>query len=193
MAAPPNPFLPPDLSGDDAPAPLELSDVPKRPQPAAPRAEIDLDTSPVIPPPRPAVSYKNPDAAGRTVLVLLLAAGGLGVVFLGIKLLRGKGDSRPVQAQGQLAAPAPAPEKPVVWRALAKGDDVLVTVEVEPRTARGTTLLLDGNPLPSNPVSLPRGSEHRIAATAPGHEPDVVAFTADAPRSVKLTLRRARR
>jgi hypothetical protein len=178
MAAPPNPFLPPDL-GADAPAPLELSDVPKRPLP-------EVDTSPVIAPPPP-VTYKNPDAAGRTFLVLLLAAAGLGVVFLGFKLLRSKVEVQANAAQAEVKAPP----KPIVWKALAKGDGVLITVELEPRAVRGARLLLDGNPLVSNPVLLPRGSEHRLAATADGHEPAVVDFTAEAAGSIKLRLRRA--
>jgi hypothetical protein len=181
MAAPPNPFLPPDLGGPDAPAPLELSDVPKVRAPAP-----AIDTAPVVPPPRAPANYKNPDAAGRTFLVLVLAAAGLGVVFAGFKLLR-KNEPKTPQVAAQ---PAPAP---VVWRSVAKGDTVLITVQVEPRSARHAKLLLDGAPLPSNPVSLPRGSEHKIAALADDHEPAVVAFTADEPRSVKLTLRRTGR
>jgi hypothetical protein len=187
MAAPPNPFLPPDVDGSaGAPAALELADVPKRAA-AAPTAPLpEMDTPPVIPPPRQPVGYKNPDSAGRTVLVLLLAAAGLGGAFLGIKLLRGKQDDK---AHAKAAAEDSSKAKPVVWRALDKGDQVLIKVEVEPRGAR---LLLDGEALPSNPVLLPRGTEHRLAATADGHEPEVVAFTADAARAIKLTLKRGR-
>ena len=81
-------------------------------------------------------------------------------------------------------------EKPagVKWTPVYTGDAVLVTVDVTPRNAR---LMLDGEPLPSNPVRVPRGSvTHKLTAVADGHEPSTEVFQADQARTVKLRLAR---
>ena len=86
--------------------------------------------------------------------------------------------------------PQPAKPQPVVYRPLAQDDAVLVDVQVSPHGAR---LMLDGEPLESNPVRLPRDNHpHTLAASARGYAPEVKEFTAEAPKTVRLHLARAR-
>jgi hypothetical protein len=47
--------------------------------------------------------------------------------------------------------------------------------------------------MPSNPVSLPRGSKHTITALAQGYAAADLDVTADAAKSVQLQLHRAGR
>jgi hypothetical protein len=83
------------------------------------------------------------------------------------------------------------PGKPVIYQPLPKDDAVLVTVTVSPRDVR---LVLDGEPLTSNPIRLPRGGKpHTLAAAAAGFAPAVEEFTADKPKTIRLELARARR
>jgi hypothetical protein len=61
-----------------------------------------------------------------------------------------------------------------------------VDIQVTPRQAR---LMLDGEPLVSNPVRLLRGPKaHKLAATAEGFAPVVEEFVADKARTVRLRL-----
>jgi hypothetical protein len=60
-------------------------------------------------------------------------------------------------------------------------------VEVVPRSAR---LLLDGEPLPSNPARLTKGSTHTLTAVADGFEPATLQVTAEKPTTVRLKLKR---
>jgi hypothetical protein len=70
-------------------------------------------------------------------------------------------------------------------------DAVLINVAVSPQDAR---LMLDGEPLPSNPVRLPRGAKpHTLAAAADGFTPAVEEFTADKNKTVRLQLARTQR
>jgi hypothetical protein len=70
-------------------------------------------------------------------------------------------------------------------------DAVLINIAVSPQDAR---LMLDGEPLPSNPVRLPRGPRpHMLAAAAEGFTPAVEEFTADKHKTIRLRLTRAGR
>jgi hypothetical protein len=180
---PSDPFAPPDHA--DSAADLQLVDRPPQPAisgslaPAAPDPEVAV---------RKPVDYKRPDGGVGTYMLWALALVGLGVVVLfGARLLRGSVEGRAVAAK-----PAPAaPPAPVHWTSVGGGDDVLVTIDVQPRS--GARLLLDGAPLPSNPVSLPRGSRHTITGTAEGYAAGDLDVTADATKSVRLQLHRAGR
>jgi hypothetical protein len=180
---PADPFAPADLP--DLASDLELADRPAPPpRPAATLAEA----------PRPAVSartpvaYKQPDGGVGTYIIWALALVGVGAgVVFGARFLR-RGVEAPVAAAPAKAAP-PAP---VHWQALGHGDDVLISVELQPRLGREARLLLDGAPLPSNPVALPRGSRHVITAMAEGYAAADLDVTADAAKSVKLRLEKAR-
>lgn len=175
-----DPFRPPD---DDAPA-LELA--PRKPPARTEAATVEEQRPPEVLRAREPVAYKKP--GGGWVTMVFLAFTILGVLAAATfvaKKLKGAAEKPPAARN----APRPPP-KPVVWKALPTDDAVLVTIQVSPRGAR---LLLDGEPLPSNPVRLPRGGEHSLTATADGHEPAAETFTADGARTVKLTLRRAPR
>jgi PEGA domain-containing protein len=118
-----------------------------------------------------------------TVVVLGFAAVGVAAVGGGLfKKLTGLALAPP-----KLARPA----APVIYQPLAKDDAVLINIAVSPPGAR---LMLDGEPLPSNPVRLPRGPRpHTLAAAADGFAPTVEEFTADKPKTVHLRLPRTRR
>jgi hypothetical protein len=138
---------------------------------------------------RAPVVYQKPSRGAGNLLVFPLAAVGLvAIVAVGARLLKGGYD----QAAGPAGGAGAAPEKAVEWRALDKDDAVLVTVEVTPKIA-GARLLLDGEPLPSNPARLPRGKAPRkIAVLADGYEPAAELVVPDAPKTLKLTLTRAK-
>jgi len=90
-----------------------------------------------------------------------------------------------------VAPPRPARPPVVVYRPLAMDDAVLISVAVSPQGAR---IMLDGEPLPSNPVRLARGLKpHMLAAAADGFAPAVEEFTADKHKTVRLRLARAQR
>jgi hypothetical protein len=207
MAAPTNPFLPADM-GTNVPPPLELARDP-RPGGAVESARVsgeDVETS-GLPEPQQnqgkqdspgralpltrtvPVVYTNPDGGmGRFILWALAACGFAALVFVGSRALSPKPAAPP-----QTAAAAPvAPAAPVNWKSVARGGDVLVRIEVAPRAARaGARLMLDGAPLASNPVLLPKGSTHTVSASADGYLPASVAVTADAEKAVALELERA--
>jgi hypothetical protein len=91
---------------------------------------------------------------------------------------------------GQRETPAVAPVVgPVTWQAVPRGEGFLVTVDVAPKHA---ALLLDGAPLPSNPVLLRRGATHTISARADGHAPMQETVVADREKIVRLRLRSLR-
>jgi hypothetical protein len=135
---------------------------------------------------RKPVEYRRPGISWVTVVVLGFAA--VGVAAVGGVVLK--------KVTGLATAPASrvTPEtatRPVIYKPLSRDDAVLVHVQVSPREAR---LMLDGEPLVSNPVRLPRGPKpHTLAATAEGYAPTVEEFTADAAKTVRLRLPRARR
>jgi hypothetical protein len=163
----------PFAAPEDGQAPLELVTAP----PPARSEAVTLEE----PRPRRPVKHRKPPGGASNLLLWTFAT--IGVVAVGaggVWLWR-----RQTATQGE------AP-KPVVWRALPRTDDVLVTVELSPREAARVRLFLDGDPLPSNPVLLPRGSVHRVNATADGFEPEELQITADAAKTVRLALQRAR-
>jgi hypothetical protein len=196
MAAPNNPFLPSDM-GAEAPPALELARDP-RPASAAPSDDAMMDL-PDMPNHQPRSSptrtvpvvYKNPDGgAGRFIIWGLAAFGLAALIWVGAGALSKRSAPVPVAA----AAQEPVVEaKPVTWKAVERGNDVLVRVEVTPRGARAKArLLLDGAPLASNPVMLAKGSSHTISAIADGYQPAQIEVSADAEKTVSLTLRRDR-
>jgi hypothetical protein len=147
--------------------------------------------------PREPVAYRKPPGGIGNFVIWALAAVGLGAAILfGARVLKrgvegNRGESpqavtiKAAPAQGAAAAPA----KPVTWKPVQRGDAVLVTIEVSPRSAR---LLLDGGPMPSNPVHLDKGTSHTITAEAPGFQPETAEVTAQEATTIRLRLKRAR-
>jgi hypothetical protein len=167
-----DPFRPP--AHEDRP--LELAE-----HPAARTAEVEgpLVEVPTV---RKPLRYRRPSTSWLTVVVLAFAGVGL-VAVAGLAVKKVKGLSLPRRE-------APAAARPVVYHELAQDNAVLVDVRVTPRDAR---LMLDGEPVTSNPLRVPRGSAvHKLAATAEGYAPMVEEFTAEGPRTIHLRLPRAR-
>lgn len=189
-ALPSDPFAPPESTSEQDPLALDI----RAPAPTARSATLADTAGAAQPTARKPVAYKRPDGGPATYIIWALAAAGLGALILGgARLMRGAVEGRPATPAGpnaQAAQPAAA-AAPIQWKEVTRGDTVLVTIELHPRAARPATLLLDGSPLPSNPVSLTRGSKHAIAAVLDGYEPATVDVTADATKSVRLTLTRA--
>jgi hypothetical protein len=179
-----DPFAPPDSDGADD-STFHLA-----PHSGAHAARQSTDVQPVVPEARRPVAYKGPPG-GFSNFVLwafaglgLLGAGGMGIRYL----MNVSAPAAPAAAAPGPARAAAPPEKPVVWKAVETGDGVLVQVDA-PRNAR---LLLDGQPLPSNPVRLARGSVHTIAAVTDAGAQASVSVTADRPKTVKLRPARKR-
>ncbi len=127
---------------------------------------------------------KPPGGAGNAFL--------FGLAGIGLLALLAGGSWYLKRTTHRISAPAIISEidrpAPVKWTPVYTGDAVLVTVDVSPRDAR---LMLDGEPLPSNPVRVPRASvSHKLTAVADGHEPAAEMFVADQPRTIKLRLSR---
>ena len=191
---PEDPFAPPGTSragGSDEPELALAREVRRAPAPTAgDPGEPALPTAA-----RQPVAYRKPPGGIGNFVIWLFAAVGLGaaVLFGASVLKRGTESSRPgsTPATTIQAAPAaaPAPAKPVTWKPVEKGAAVLITVEVTPRTAR---LLLDGGPMPSNPVQLDKGTSHTITAMAPGFEPATAEVTAQEATTIRLRLNKAR-
>jgi hypothetical protein len=138
--------------------------------------------TPMAPPQRrQPVKYKRPGTSWVTVVVLGFAAVGMSAIGgTALKKLMGK-DAKPTPIEV-------AQQKAITYSSLSKDDAVLVTVQVSPRDAR---LTLDGEPAVSNPLRVLRSkSKHRISATAEGYEPGQQEFTADAPRTIRLRLKK---
>lgn len=183
-------FAPP---GDHQDVTLEVAESGPRGRPTSGTMADDAQLH--VPEPRRPVKYKQQGGFGNLLVWLigggcLLAAAGFGAVTARRMLGGGEG-SGPAQvtvapAPGQAAAPA----KPVVWKPVTTGDAVLVTVEATPRSAR---LLLDGAPVESNPIRVPRGGTHTVQAMADGYEPASAEVVADGPRTIKLKLKKSRR
>lgn len=181
MAGPRDPFAPPD---EPTGAPLELEETPSR---AWPLREDETPPPLKVAEPRKPVKYKNASSSANLIIFSFALIGFIGVVGFAVGALRRSVEG--VKAEAASAA-APAPRKPVTWKALDKDDAVLVTVEVSPRSAK---LLLDGEPMPSNPARIPRGSgKHTIAAMADGYQAVAEEIEADAAKTVKLKLARAK-
>jgi hypothetical protein len=179
-----DPFRPPETQGQRS---LELAQVPAKPAGPATLAPPDgaAPSSPASTAIRPRVKYKRMGWSWVTLVVLGFAAVGVATVGGGLV----KKVTALVMPGPRVIAPRPA--APVIYRPLAKDDAVLVEIQVSPAEAR---LMLDGEPLPSNPVRLPRGAKpHKLAAMADGYAPLVQELVADKAKTVHLTLPRAKR
>jgi hypothetical protein len=153
-----DPFAPPDADGHDD------STFALAPHSRAHQTRLSQDVQPVVPEARRPVAYKSPSGGlSNLVLWAFASLGFLGAAGVGIRYAMNRNTAPAGAPAAAAAGPAPAaaaPAKPVTWKAVETGDGVLVQVDA-PRNAR---LLLDGQPLPSNPVRLPRGTVHTIAA-----------------------------
>jgi hypothetical protein len=154
--------------------------------PRAPRAtaemEAPLDEAADLPERRAPLKYRRPGVSWVTVVVLGFAAVGIAAVA-GTALKKvGRMALQPATAARS------TPPASTVYHELAKDSAALVSIQVTPRDAR---LMLDGEPLASNPVRLARGA-HKIAATADGFAPLVQELNVDGPKTVRLKLKRAR-
>jgi hypothetical protein len=153
-------------------------------QPPRPASGAEPPAISPEPRPRPKVAYpRMPGSAGNLVLWTFA---GIGFVALGaasVWLMKRAVEAPRVDLAGAL--------KPIVWKPLPHLDEVLVTIDVAPNSARAR-LLLDGDPLPSNPVLLPRGTVHRIHVVADGYEAEELEVKADARKTVRVELERAR-
>lgn len=131
-------------------------------------------------PQRPRNQFKKPSTGYGFILY--------GLAFLGlIALVGGLAWKMKLGVEG---AAAPKPAGPAVYKPLAMDDAVLIEFKVTPRDAR---LLLDGDPLPSNPARLPRGAAPRkIVAHADGFSPAAADFVADQPKTIELKLKKQR-
>ena len=134
---------------------IELGDVKARPPSQTTAAVVPSSPRSTGLTRRP-LKYRRPGVSWVTVVVLGFAAVGAaavgGVIF---KKVTGLAVTPPRVA---------LPGKPVIYQPLAKDDAVLITVTVSPRDAR---LVLDGEPLTSNPMRIPRGTKpHTLAAAA---------------------------
>jgi len=129
-----------------------------------------------------APARKGPrEGASNLILWAFAGLGVLAVIGSAIRFLR-SGPGTPAAAVGAAAEPA----SPTVWKPVELGPNVLVTVDVSPRSAR---LLLDGEPLASNPVPLMRGTKHTIGALADGFEGALTSVTADKRKTIRIVLR----
>lgn len=183
----PDPFRPPAREERT----IDLATLPPRPQPLP---QAPAEAAPLAPQPaetRRPLEYRKPRASWVTVMILGFAC--VGVAAIGAALIK-KMSGVSILSKREAALQAQQQQQqqqPTVYRALAQDDGVLVTVQVTPREAQ---LLLDGEPLVSNPVRLPRGTRaYKIAATADGFAPRIHEFTPDAPKTIKLKLARAGR
>src|SRR4051794_39585484 len=103
-----DPFGPADHQEE----PLELAVSAPSARPAPPVVVVP------VPVPRAKVVYKKPvGGAANLVLWSFATLGFVGVASAGVWVWRGRAET-------------PAPAKPVVWHAVARGDEVLVTVEI---------------------------------------------------------------
>jgi hypothetical protein len=140
-------------------------------------------------PPEP-TEYKTPrEGMSNLVLWAFAGLGLLAVIGSAVRFLRGGPRDTPVAAGAPGTSPQTASE-PTVWKPVELGPNVVVTIDVSPRSAR---LLLDGEPLVSNPIALPRGTKHTIGALADGFEGSLTTVVADKRKTVRVVLRKARR
>lgn len=180
---PADPFVPP---GSDTEATLDLTERPTRPT-----RPVAADNSPeeplFIPESRKPVAYRKPGAGPLAWVVTLGALAA--ATFLGWTYIQ-KRPEKAVAGAATATAPA-APAKPVTWKKVETGDAVLVTVELTPKAA-DARILLDGEPVSSNPVRVPKGGRHKLEAVADGYQPASAEITADSAQTVKLRLKKAR-
>jgi hypothetical protein len=179
-------FAPPDAAHDDMT--LDVADSSPRPRPTGTLAD---DAQLFIPEARKPVAYKQQGGFGNLLIWLfggacLIGAAAFGVVAAS-KMFADKG-APATTAGGVAPAAAAAPAKPVIWTPVSQGDAILITVEASPRGAR---LLIDGAPVESNPIRLPRGGTHTVQAMADGFEPASADIVANAAQTVRLKLKRS--
>ena len=137
------------------------------------------------------VEYKAPrEGVSNLVLWGFAGLGVLAVIGSAVRFLRSGPKEAAVAAAPGTAAEATAAAEPTVWKPVEIGLTVLVTIDVSPRSAR---LLLDGEPMVSNPIPLPRGTKHTIGALADGFEGSLTTVNADKRKTIRIVLRRARR
>ncbi len=166
----------------DAPAPPPRGKTAERPPPASAAKADRTGNSGVFRQPEPP-EYKAPrEGYSNLILWAFAGLGVLAVIGSAVRFLR-SGSSVPASAVGASAAPA---ADPTVWKPVELGPNVLVTIDISPRSAR---LLLDGEPLASNPVPLPRGSKHTIGGLADGFEGGLMDVVADKRKTVRMVLR----
>jgi hypothetical protein len=136
------------------------------------------------------LTYKQP-REGLPNLLLWVFAGlsALAVIGSAVRFIRGSSREAPAPAASGAVEPAVA-APPTVWQPVELGANVLVTIDVSPRSAR---LLLDGEPMVSNPIPLPQGTKHTIGALADGFDGSLTTITADKRKTVRIVLRKARR
>lgn len=162
-----------------AETPLDLSDIPSK------RAE---------PPPVAGVVRRTARGFGfGTAVVVALVAASAGTwlfwrtarkMSLDPVFLRSLAPKFVTRAATRAAAEQPATE--ARWSPLVKDDAVLVEIDVRPRDAR---LLLDGDPLPSNPLRLPRSTlRHKVVGMADGMAAAEAEFVPDRAQTVRLRL-----
>jgi hypothetical protein len=170
---PDDPFLPP---GAAAPTP-ELAERPPRTTPS-----LEITPPPVAPPrARQPLRYRKPATSWVTVVILAFAA--VGVAAVGGNLMK--------KVLGT-AGPSPVEQaaKVISYSALSKDDAVLVTVQVSPRDAR---LMLDGEPILSNPLRLLRSkAPHTVSVSAPGYRPATKEVVPDGHKTLRFALEKDR-
>lgn len=131
--------------------------------------------------------YEAPPPKRRipTVVWVLLVLGGL--AGAGLTVLRPQAEQLYTYIHDLIFPPV---EGPTVFRSINDRDGVLVRFEVSPKDAR---LMLDGDPLVSNPVRLKRGKKrHTIIASADGHEPEAREFVDDTDQIFTMTLKKSK-
>ena len=176
-----DPFAPPN-EADGGEAPLELAHAPIRPAPAA-------QEEPEVIAPRERVVYKKPPGgAGNFMVWAFAGVGVLALVVAGAKMLKRGVEGAP--AVGPAAAATAPPPKPVTWTEVEKGDAVLITVKANIKKAQ---ILIDGEPMVSNPVHLDRGTTHLIQAVAEGYTPAEREITVGEPTTIQLKLSKPKR
>ncbi len=135
--------------------------------------------------------YKAPREGMSNLLLWAFAGlGMLAVIGSALRYFRGGSAASESAAAPASASDPAAAAQPTVWKPVELGPNVLVTVDVSPRSAR---LLLNGEPMVSNPVPLARGTKHTIGALADGFEGSLTTVTADKRKTVRIVLRKARR
>jgi hypothetical protein len=136
-------------------------------------------------------NYKAPREGMSNLLLWAFAGLGLlAVIGSAVRFLRSGSRDTPTAASAPATSGQAAVPEPTVWKPVELGPNVFITIDVSPRSAR---LLLDGEPMMSNPVALPRGTKHTIGALADGFEGSLTTVVADKRKTVRVVLRPARR
>lgn len=170
-----DPFLPPEVP--QAPLP----EVAPQPSPQGTLATDDVAKRHR----RAAIKYRRP--MNTPLVIWFFAFVGAGCLFLlftkGIKgVMNLRLDQEAARAFNHATA------KPTRWQGVAKGESVLVHVDVSPRDAH---VFVDGVLASSNPLMLPKSNQvHTVMVVAPGFKEHVMKVTANKP--AKLTVKLAK-